>query len=111
VSLKGDLTKALELLKRGLELKPDHYLCRFNHGVILFKLGLILEATSDFHRLSTLHPEDPVVAYNLALCNVQLGLFHEASTICDVTIKREKDDPKLLYDACKVKGIALFRLG
>jgi tetratricopeptide (TPR) repeat protein len=44
LSLKGDLPKAIELLKRGLELKPNSYLCRFNHGVVLFKLGLILEA-------------------------------------------------------------------
>ena len=45
LGLKGDLPKALEFLARGLELKPQHYLCRFNHGVLLFKLGLILEAT------------------------------------------------------------------
>ena len=45
VSLKGELTKAVQLLNRGLEIKPNHYLCRFNHGVILFKLGLIIEAT------------------------------------------------------------------
>lgn len=42
--LRNELTKALQLLKRGLELKPEHYLCKFNHGVILFKLGLINEA-------------------------------------------------------------------
>lgn len=48
LGLKNDLTKALEFLKRGLELKPEHYLCRFNHGVVLFKLGLIVEATKDF---------------------------------------------------------------
>jgi tetratricopeptide (TPR) repeat protein len=51
LGLKGDLPKALELLKRGLEIKPNHYLCRFNHGVILFKLGFILEATKDFEDL------------------------------------------------------------
>ena len=44
LSVKGDLPKALELLKRGLELKPTHFLCRFNHGVLLFKLGLIIES-------------------------------------------------------------------
>ena len=46
--MKGELTKAIELLNRGLELKPNHYLCRFNHGVVLFKLGLIIEAKEDF---------------------------------------------------------------
>ena len=41
LSLKGDLPKAIEQLKKGLELKPNHLLCRFNHGVLLFKLGLL----------------------------------------------------------------------
>ena len=48
ISVKGDLTKAIELLRRGLELKPNHFLCKFNHGVLLFKLGLVLEATAEF---------------------------------------------------------------
>jgi len=70
LGLKGDLPKALEYLKRGLELKPAHYLCRFNHGVILFKLGFIIEATKDFKELLTQAPEDPIVAYNLAVAYV-----------------------------------------
>lgn len=70
LSLKGDLPKAIELLKRGLELKPNHYLCRFNHGVLLFKLGLIIEATQDFTSLLETHPNDPLTAYNLAICKV-----------------------------------------
>ena len=71
LGLKGDLPKALEFLKRGLEIKPNHYLCRFNHAMILFKLGLILEATKDFQDLLSAHPEDPIVAYNLAVALVQ----------------------------------------
>lgn len=47
-AMNNDLTKALEFLKRGLEIKPTHVLCRFNEGVILFKLGLIVEAGRDF---------------------------------------------------------------
>ena len=70
LGLKGDLAKAIEYLKRGLEIKPTHYLCRFNHAVILFKLGLILEATKDFQDLNATYPEDPIVAYNLAVALV-----------------------------------------
>lgn len=43
-AMRGELTSAIDLLKRGLVLNPDHYLCRFNHGVVMFKLGLISEA-------------------------------------------------------------------
>ena len=37
----GDLTNAIELLKKGLDLKPNHLLCKFNFAVIKFKVGLI----------------------------------------------------------------------
>jgi hypothetical protein len=43
-SIRGELTSAIELLNRGLNLDPTHFLCRFNHGVLLFKFGLICEA-------------------------------------------------------------------
>lgn len=45
LSLQGDITNAIDMLKRGLELEPNHLLCRFNHGVLMFKMGLIIEAT------------------------------------------------------------------
>ena len=54
-SLAGDLTSGIELLKRGLLLKPNHFLCRFNHGVLMFKFGLIMEATKDFEMLIRNH--------------------------------------------------------
>jgi hypothetical protein len=44
-SLRGDLTFAVDLLKRGLIGSPKHYNCRFNHGVLMFKFGLIVEAS------------------------------------------------------------------
>ncbi len=47
-AMRGELTSAIDFLKRGLAITPNHYLCRFNHGVLLFKFGLIVEASSDF---------------------------------------------------------------
>lgn len=47
-SLSGDLLSAIEQLKRGLLINPNHFLCRFNHGVLMFKFGLIKEAEKDF---------------------------------------------------------------
>lgn len=44
-AMRGELTSAIDLLKRGLVLAPKHYLCRFNHGVVMFKFGLIAEAS------------------------------------------------------------------
>jgi len=74
-SLSGNLLSAIELLKRGLMINPNHGLCRFNHGVLMFKFGLIRNAKEDFEAL-TVHPhgcKDPWVFYNLAICLIQLG--------------------------------------
>ena len=74
-SLSGDLTSAIEMLKRGLLINPNHLLCRFNHGVLMFKFGFIRNASKDFERL-TKHPhgsKNAWVFYNLATCLIQLG--------------------------------------
>lgn len=69
---------AIQLLKRGLELKPAHFLCRFNHGVLMFKLGLILVAISDFEMLLGLYPKEMATYFNLAICYVMTGRYKEA---------------------------------
>ena len=70
LGLRGDLTLAIELLKRGLELKHDHFLCRFNHGVIMFKFGLVQEAAHDFYYLTQKYPREPWAYFNYAICLV-----------------------------------------
>jgi len=67
-SLRGDMPHAIELLKRGLLINPNHFLCRFNHGVLLFKFGLIVEAAQDFKELTISNPKEPLTFFNLAIC-------------------------------------------
>lgn len=95
LAVNNDLTKALELLKRGLQIKPTHVFCRFNEGVILFKLGLIVEAAKDFeHLLSPLMLESLTkgdlasAAYNLAICHIQQGQYREAIERVNLTLKQ-----------------------
>lgn len=73
-ALQGDLPHAMDLLKRGLLMKPAHYQCRFNHGVIMFKFGLIREAIEDFKKLIDSHPHLALPHFNLAICLMQLGV-------------------------------------
>ena len=73
-SMRGNLTAAIEQLKRGLLLNPQHFLCRFNHGVLMFKFGLITEAAQDFYELTENCPKEPWAHYNLAICLLQMGL-------------------------------------
>lgn len=73
-SMRGDLPKAIELLKRGLQNTPDHYLCKFNHGVLMFKFGLIVEACCDYKHLTEKYPEKSLPFFNLSVCLLQMGL-------------------------------------
>lgn len=87
ISLKGNLPLAIQMLKKGLDLKPTHFLCRFNHGVVQFKLGLINNALEDFEMLVSLYPKEPQVNYNLAICYTQTGRYQEGIQQCNKTIE------------------------
>jgi tetratricopeptide (TPR) repeat protein len=73
-ALGGDLTSALDYLKRGLAINPAHYLCTFNHAVLLFKFGLITEAAMSFYNLTKTNPKEAWPNYNLAICLLCMGL-------------------------------------
>jgi len=36
------LPQAIEEFRKGLCIQPTHLPCRFNHGVLMFKLGLVM---------------------------------------------------------------------
>lgn len=59
---------------KGLDIKSDHMLCRFNLGVTLFKLGLYEEAVSQYTTLIKQgYGEKAIVLYNKTLCELQCG--------------------------------------
>jgi hypothetical protein len=66
-SFQNNLTLAVESLYRGLAINPKHMLCRFTHGVIMFKLGLMSQARDDFKMLLPLYPKEFYISYNYAL--------------------------------------------
>lgn len=61
---------------KGLDIKSDHLLCRFNLGVALFSLGLYDEACSQYDILVKQGYDDrSVVMFNKALCELQSGKY------------------------------------
>lgn len=89
---------ALASYLKGLDIKNDHLLCRFNLGVTLFKLGLFDEAVSQYDTLVKQgYGERPVVTYNKALCELQAGSYPQAietSQACITEImKKTKGKP------------------
>jgi tetratricopeptide (TPR) repeat protein len=45
-------------------------LCKFNLGVLKFKLGLITEALADYQELIKLYPKESAILYNMAICYI-----------------------------------------
>ena len=82
-SLRNNLTMAIESLHKGLLLNPRHLMCRFTHGVLMFKLGLLTQAHDDFHYAYHLYPKELSLHYNMALTLLQLGKYAEAIEILD----------------------------
>lgn len=69
------IPQAIEEFRKGLMIKPDHLLCRFNHGVLMFKLGLVKQSEYDFQLLVDKKTKDPGAYYNLAVVKVQQGFY------------------------------------
>jgi tetratricopeptide (TPR) repeat protein len=70
-SSSEEYANAMSYYLKGLQIRDDHLLCRFNLGVILFKLGLFDEAISQYHTLQKQgYGNRPVVLFNTALCEL-----------------------------------------
>ena len=66
-----EYANAMSYYLKGIQIKEDHLLCRFNLGVVQFKLGLFDEAIAQYHTLQKQgYGTRPVVLYNLALCHL-----------------------------------------
>jgi tetratricopeptide (TPR) repeat protein len=85
--LRNNLPHAIESLTKGLAIQPDHLLCRFNHGALMFKLGLMSQARRDFEMLSPRYPKELAAHFNLALTLLQLGEYDKALDAADIIVK------------------------
>jgi tetratricopeptide (TPR) repeat protein len=80
-ALVNELTLAIETANKGLALNPNHLFCRFVHGVLMYKLGIIEDATSDFELISSTYPKELAGHYNYALCLFQMGDYKTAREV------------------------------
>ena len=65
---RNELAEALKCFQNGLKIDPTNVFCRFSHGMMCFKLGLILEAKNDYQMVSSLYPKEILAHFNLAIC-------------------------------------------
>lgn len=50
-AMNEEYANAIQDYQKGLEIKPNHLLCRHNLGVILFTIGMFQEALSEYEKL------------------------------------------------------------
>jgi predicted Zn-dependent protease len=81
------IPQAIDESRKGLMIKPDHLQCRFNHGVLMFKLGLIKQSESDFQMLVDTKTKDPGAYYNLAIVKMQQGNYNAALTMIQTVMR------------------------
>ena len=91
LSLRNEFPLAIEALNKGLAKDTTNLLCRFNHGAICFKLGLIIEARNDFQMVSALYKKELAGHFNYGLCLYQLGQYKEAKDALELIIHQIKN--------------------
>lgn len=87
---RNEIALAIEKFHKGLSIEPSHFLCRFNHGALMLKLGLIRQAKFDFEFLAEHYPKEVNVMYNLALTVFHLGEYRQAIKVSDRLILRQQ---------------------
>lgn len=102
---RNELTTAIDMLNKGLAINPRHLLCRLNHGVILFKLGLMTQAKRDFAVVCEHYPKELIAKFNLALTLLQLGEYEPAVCLCEDLLEtaREIYGNKALFNVAEMK--------
>jgi len=87
-AIRNDLTYAIQSLHTGLQMEPTNLHCRFTHGVLMFKLGLMNQAEFDFEVCSRLYPKEPLCHYNFALTLLQRNRKELAIQIIDQILEK-----------------------
>ena len=116
--LEADPTRAVELLTRSLDIRPDVPAALYNRAVACARVGRDVEALADIERLEEVAPEigrrlrgemkvSAAPYTDIAASLAREGKYEEAIRKCDSALTY---DPEF-GDAWVVKGIALRHLG
>ncbi len=75
---EGRFEDALTMLRRALEIAPDHVDALYNLGLTLLATGLTDEAIESFERVLTLSPDDEPTLFQLGLAHLAHGDYDKA---------------------------------
>jgi len=85
--LKGDYYKALEILNKALELKPDYINSSLNRGLVLSELNSDSLALSDFGKVLKKDPENYFALANKGIILVRRGNIESAKNCFLLSLK------------------------
>lgn len=105
---RGDLSRALADIEKGLSLDPDNPEGLNNYAIVLYKLGRRDEALVYFERSVERSPRDLKPRYNYGNALMEMGSFREAFEQYEYLVTYvAKTDP----DAYALAGKAAARMG
>jgi tetratricopeptide (TPR) repeat protein len=90
--MKGDFEGAIASLDKALEFKQDDHGLLNNRGIILEKLGRLLEAIASFDKSLKLKPDNEAACFNLSPVLRKLGRLEEAIASYDKALKLNPDN-------------------
>lgn len=87
-----DYQAALNAYEEGINEYPkSSYNCKFNKGVILFKLGLFKEALGIYRQIYREEPLDKRICYNKAISEIQNGMYNQSIFTIDSYVNEFKE--------------------
>lgn len=103
---RGNSEKALELLEKAIELNPRNAEAWANKGVVLRKLGRLMESVTAHDRAIELKPDLVQAWYNKGVALYELNRFEEALEALDRATKIKPD----FAEAWNNSGVTLDEL-
>jgi len=96
--MRKDYPKALEVLGKGIQEKPDAVGLLGDRADLLVKQERWAAAFKDFERLARLEPEKVAWLRELGACSIKLGRFDEGIRYFDKALMRRPWNKKIWWD-------------
>jgi tetratricopeptide (TPR) repeat protein len=99
-----NLTEAVQLIKRALDLDPQNGYFVDSLGWVYYQQGRYAEALNELQRAVSLAKEDPVILDHLADAYIKTGRTDDAIATWERALKVDKPDTEAtVYDSVKKK--------
>lgn len=100
-----NLDKALEYIKRAVDLKPEDGFVRDSLGWVYFKMGRFAEAVTELEAAASMQSDDPTIQEHLGDAYQQAGAVQKAVAAYGKAVSLYTDDAKKAPVLAKMKAL------